>query len=267
MILRPRAGASLNLAHPLARGIIYARQFSKVWPSSGNIAPDFYTGFQGDITGNQLPTISEAKFGPALTNGFFYSSRNFSLPLTAGTCLAFVTAGFSPTDSISHYVFNWHSNQFLIAKPSVNQMNLGWANPVVVSSSGLWTAGDSFIIGASWTNTLQVGYVKTRIGTTTNVPSGSGDVLVIGGENISFPHQWCNGSDGSAIYWIAFWRRTLSDHEIAQISADPWIFWRKIDNYSSLFSVGNISPPPPSLNVFDAPNVNTVRRIVRIVAT
>lgn len=239
MLIRPRTGASLNRAHPLARGLVYARHFSEVATTANGIAADLIVdGLDTGITNSF--TLGNWRGGIGITSGYAEALNTMQLPKQAGTAMIFVSASFSPTDSLQHYLADWGSDTADIVKYSDNNWYMGWtaAGRLVIAATNTFTAGTDFVCGYTYTAQGTIGYVNGKtIGSIATAPgTGTTTNQVVFGASNSGAQPWCKAT-GDAVYWALVWNRALSPREIRLLNDDPWQMWRPSFNKKFLFSL------------------------------
>lgn len=176
------------------------------------------------------------------------SSGTFVVPTTAGSCLAHVTAGHSPTDSLAHTICHFGNiypgsagnPEFYFGKFSDNNWWAGWINGaekvVKTAATGDYAAGQSITVGLKWkdgvgTELYVKGNTKASVATTGGTGATTGHqsigniVDTIGGVS----SHWCRGNiDG--IHYVAFWERDLSATEFRLLEDAPYC-WLEVDTF------------------------------------
>jgi hypothetical protein len=244
-LVKPRKGRTrfpggpgrIDLSAPITAALSYFR--GMYWISE---RPDFIArgsdGISGPLTGgsNSLAPLGMGLSVPgAAMPG---SAPTYSYPAAAGSIFGFVTASFSPTDSLAHKVVAGNAPESTLSyielqKADDNNWYFGWFGSsdtrVSAAATGTYSAGDSFVVGGTWTTAGGTNlYVKGKLlannptaPNTSGFPFGNNFSI---GSSTASTDEWVTTAYRDAIYWVGIWDRVLTNAEIQSLSADPFQF-------------------------------------------
>jgi hypothetical protein len=209
-------------------------------------------GISGPLTGGSN-SLAPLGMGLSVPGGaMFGSAPTYSYPAAAGSIFGFVTASFSPTDSLAHKVVAGNAPESTLSyielqKADDNNWYFGWFGSsdtrVSAAATGTYSAGDSFVVGGTWTTAGGTNlYVKGKLlannptaPNTSGFPFGNNFSI---GSNVSLAEQWVTTAYRDAIYWVGIWDRALTNAEIQSLSADPFQFLIFREDYISAQLLG-----------------------------
>jgi hypothetical protein len=247
------ASAVPNFSSSLLQGLSYLRRFDR---RSMLMGPDYIYGLpsgSGNATIHDgspmvLQSSADYKGGPAGAGLSPYAvlanaNATYSVPLQ-GTLLAFVTAGFSPTDGVQHYICSFGQDSSYPGGPALDFLKFsdnkwyfgfftGSDTRVSGNASGTFASGDTFVAGGTWNSSATKLYVKGVLqytnSTNSNASNTAGFKICFGGGNTGAgpgTNPWSpNQPMTSALYWIAVWSRLLTPGEILEISLNPSVLF------------------------------------------
>lgn len=236
-LIKPPGRVSVNTRNPLAHGL------SLLYAFEGLSGPLLCTRGVSSKALNGGADIKPGRGGVGLVStaggaflGVAGAGNTYTLP-AVGTMLFLVGASFAANDGAKHYLFSASgasgspTGSFEFLKFSDNNFYFGWDSGgeqrAVVAATGLFNAGDIFVVGGPWnvaTGTKL--YVKGKFaGSTATLPvigtNINGGNFIIGSDSLSFANPW-NKAVGDGIYMLAVWDRELSAAEIMDVSIDPY---------------------------------------------
>ncbi len=243
----------VNWQHPLAGGLVYLEVFNALHfnPNDYPLMPAFI-GNHGTLTRDSAAQMS-IRSGPG---GYGYSSaaNNTSMranggnlvrvPQSKGSYFAYVTADFNAGDSVSHYITvigretAGTEQYFCLFKFSDNKIYFGWMTNGVSyratpTSTGLWSAGDSFMIGGTWNSSDVNCFVKGKLaGSLGSAPTPGNTTTATAvyrfGNSNTTGNAWGTLINKNYIYYFAMWDRDLSADECNYLNQNPWCFMKPI---------------------------------------
>lgn len=257
----PSGLVRINWSHPITRGLVYLRLFNQYQASP------VYTSLATETSGSiysPKALVGSGSIGPGFVgsdNTAYFGTGNAGtnkcvMPQSAGTVVALVQANFSPTDGISHYVFQCGNPAYSggpnidITKFSNNNLYAGWwfagnDSRAIVGATGLWSAGDIFTVGCSYTsggNTSS--YVKGVLAVANFNPCATGDTSgastdfnIGNGTSEGVPTGGWWQANGDAIYYVAIWNRVLTASEHLDIYRDSFCLFAPQFDMPALNSV------------------------------
>lgn len=194
------------------------------------------------------PVFGSVAGGAGLVNSGsglnFNVAPSFVLPPTM-TMLAGLTASFSPTDSVTHAIFEiLNVGEFTFFKHSSNAWYFGWNNAgdnrANASSAGTYSLGVPFVAGGTYSPAGTNLYVNGKLLATAGAPT-VGSISTVA---IQVPQSWGTTIYKDAIHWFAIWNRELNAAEMQRINADPGCLFVTLEDDLFMELVGSAAPPP-----------------------
>lgn len=230
-------GIVIDWSHPCSMGLVYFRLLDSLLPT-----PQFILGKQTLAIGGSPPIIAAGSRGIGYqgtnSNSTFSQAGGTNLPFAApatGTWIAYVTAGFSPTDGIGHQIAGDGGSAggnagFYSVKFSDSNWYVGFFAPgtdyrATNAATGTFSSGDTFVTAITWPSGRHwVKGIKLANGTGTGVTAIANNTFHIGNAN-GGAWPWNLTGDGiGKIHWVGWWSRRMSEEEIKYISFNPMCF-------------------------------------------
>lgn len=237
--VKPSLPASLNLNHPLARGLVGTFYFLDV---DSTVAKD-YSGTENFLAGPTAPTPIINNFGPGFNFGIadqvFQSATNNYPTVGAGGLTIYSRVRSDPLPAnnmvVSHHT-SGSSGSFYLAV--VSSTSLRFMTDTVSENRDIhsvtWAFQEYFSLAAVYDGTNKRIFLDGKqvgsTGSQSGVLSSAADRAVIGDYRL-------NGGGSGSWEWqgdindVLIWTRGLLDSEIAEIDNDPYLLLRPPEKF------------------------------------
>ncbi len=212
----------INWQHKLSRGLVFAHLLNHknaLYIKGGRVDDCALT--------NAAPRPIGAS-GVGLGNTGYVSGAwgGFSVPQSSGGTAVFHTRpDFTGGSGVNKGLCSTPSGWFVCEHFTDGNLYLGWrlGTRAQFNVTGMWSAGETFTIGVTWSGTSTVGYVKGIARNTAANTSfgGAGDAanLVVG----LWGAVWSSSGD-SGVHSGFIWDRVLRPDEMLTLEHDPYCF-------------------------------------------